>query len=78
VELRGPVRSQVPYVFSVRAPKGRQYVAPNGSVDAADVQLVVNGVLQIPTSGFDPDVNGDELVDAIDVQLVVNAVLGIA
>jgi hypothetical protein len=65
-------------VFVARTRLGGPDINGDGTVDAADVQLVVNGVLQIPTSGFDPDVNGDELVDAIDVQLVVNAVLGIA
>jgi len=46
------------------------------SVDAVDVQLVINEALNIST-GYPCDLNGDEKVDAADVQLVINAALGI-
>jgi plastocyanin len=48
----------------------------DSGVDAADVQLVVNGVLGIGTP-YPTDVNDDQATDAIDVQLVVNSVLGV-
>jgi hypothetical protein len=48
----------------------------NGIVDAVDIQIVVNGVLQRPTPA-PSDINGDAVTDSVDVQLAVNAVLGI-
>jgi len=47
----------------------------DGSVNAIDVQLVINEALGIHT-GYDCDLNGDESVNAIDVQLVINTALG--
>jgi len=47
----------------------------DGRFDAADVQLVINGVLGRPVS-VDPDIDDDGRIDAMDVQLVINAVLG--
>jgi hypothetical protein len=49
----------------------------NGSVDAQDIQLVINGALGLPLGNSDGDINGDAAVSAIDVQLVINAVLGL-
>jgi len=46
----------------------------SGSVDSADVQLVVNAALGIPIP-YDADVDGSSAVDAVDVQLVIIAVL---
>lgn len=43
-------------------------------VDASDIQLCINHVLQVDTVG-DADVNEDGSVDAVDIQLVVNYVL---
>ena len=48
----------------------------DGPVDAVDVQLVINGALDIDIGGRDADVNGDGSVNAVDVQIVINAVLG--
>ena len=48
----------------------------DSSVDAVDVQLVINEALGIDT-GVDGDINNDSNVDAVDVQLVINAALGI-
>jgi len=48
----------------------------DGSIDALDVQLVINAVLGLGTE-CDCDVNGDLTLDAADVQLVINAVLGL-
>lgn len=50
----------------------------DGSVDAVDVQLVINAALGLPIdSTYRPDLNGDGEVNAVDVQLVINAALGI-
>jgi hypothetical protein len=46
------------------------------SVNAIDVQLVINAALGIDTI-CSCDINGDGPVNAVDVQLVINAVLGI-
>jgi hypothetical protein len=46
------------------------------SVNAIDVQLVINAALGIDTI-YSCDINGDGPVNAVDVQLVINAVLGI-
>jgi hypothetical protein len=56
--------------------EGPEDINNDQSVDAVDVQLVINDALNIPT-GFDSDVNDDNAVDAIDIQLVINAALGI-
>jgi len=45
-------------------------------VDATDIQLCINKVLDLDITG-NADVNGDDSVDAIDVQVIINAVLGI-
>jgi len=50
----------------------------SGSVDAVDVQLVINGALGIDVAPVDPDINGDGAVNAVDVQLVINAALGVS
>jgi hypothetical protein len=47
------------------------------SIDAVDVQLVINAVLGLDIGALDADVNADASTDAIDVQLVINAVLGV-
>ncbi|MBI4558211.1 MAG: hypothetical protein HY706_11570 [Candidatus Hydrogenedentes bacterium] len=46
------------------------------TVDAVDVQLVINAALSINT-GYNCDVDGSGNVDAVDVQLVINAALGL-
>jgi hypothetical protein len=48
----------------------------SGTVNAVDVQLVVNAALDIPVT-VDCDLSGDESVNAVDIQLVVNAALGL-
>jgi len=48
----------------------------SGTLDASDVQVVINSALQVQACpSCDLDNNGS--VDAIDVQLIINAVLGI-
>lgn len=50
----------------------------NGTVNAIDVQLVINGALNLPVPpGMNTDVNGDGATNAIDVQVVINAALGL-
>lgn len=48
----------------------------SGSVDAVDVQLVINQALRIAT-GMPCDIDRNGAVDAVDVQLVINAALGL-
>ena len=47
------------------------------SVDAVDVQLVINAVLGLSIGALDADVNADDAINAIDVQVVINTVLGV-
>ena len=47
----------------------------DASINAEDVQLVINAALGLGPSGNAPDVNADGQVDAVDVQTVINAVL---
>jgi len=49
----------------------------DGSVDAVDVQIVINKVLGLDVDA-ECDLSGEGAVDAVDVQLVINAVLGIS
>jgi len=63
-------------LFDVQEKLSPADIDQNGTVDAVDVQLVINSVLGLDVIG-DADVNGDETVDAVDVQLVINAALGI-
>lgn len=46
-------------------------------VDAVDIQLVINGALDIGPTPAD-DIDHNTTIDAVDVQLVVNAALGIS
>lgn len=48
----------------------------NGSVNAVDIQLVINVVLGI-TMNPAADINGDNVINAVDIQLVINIVLGL-
>jgi len=48
----------------------------DGSIDATDVQLVINSALGIEVP-WGCDIDGDGFVNAVDVQLVINAALGI-
>jgi len=51
-------------------------ISDDGSIDAVDVQLVINGALGVSVvESTDVDYSG--LTDAVDVQLVINATLGI-
>jgi len=49
----------------------------DAEINAVDVQLVINGALDIPIGQLDADINRDAEVNAVDVQLVINAALGI-
>jgi len=48
----------------------------DGSVNAVDVQLAINGALSLPVE-FNCDVNRDGAVNAVDVQQTINAVLAL-
>ncbi|MBI4557710.1 MAG: trypsin-like peptidase domain-containing protein [Candidatus Hydrogenedentes bacterium] len=72
--------------FDVTFPVIAQYLTPvpfapedvdhSGSVNANDVQLVINAALGIPIQ-YNADVNKTGVVDAVDVQRVINAALGL-
>ncbi len=49
-------------------------VNQDGTVNAVDIQLVVNAALAIPVA-YNCDVNGDAEVNAIDIQLIINRAL---
>jgi len=51
-------------------------VDKSGDVDAVDVQLVINGALELPVAQL-TDVDYDLQTNVADIQLVINAVLGI-
>lgn len=46
----------------------------DGKLTAVDIQLVVNGALEIPVR-VPANINGVGMADAIDVQMIINAVL---
>jgi len=48
----------------------------SGSVDATDIQRVINAALGVTETGTS-DIDGDGDVSAVDVQLVINAALGL-
>ncbi|GEM_PF-6027930 len=52
-------------------------VNDDGSIDAIDVQLIINASLGIDISPFNADVNGDGSINAVDVQMVINGALGL-
>jgi hypothetical protein len=49
----------------------------DGTVDAVDVQLVINAVLGIDIAPNNGDADNSGEVDAVDIQLVINQVLGV-
>lgn len=49
----------------------------DGTVNAQDIQSVINAILGVGTPGTNADVNGDGTVNASDIQAVINSVLGI-
>lgn len=61
----------------VLEPLHEQDIDGDGSVNAVDVQLCINGVLGLDTQGLNPDVDEDGDLDAVDVQLTINAALGL-
>ncbi len=71
--------------FCMTFPIVQQWLAPgpptpdidySGSVNAVDVQLVINAALGISIAPYRADVDGSDSVNAVDVQLVINAALG--
>jgi len=48
----------------------------DGKVDAVDVQLVVNALLELSKSRVNADVNLDGKINAADLQIVINAAIG--
>ena len=48
----------------------------DGTVDAVDVQLVVNALLELSKSRANADVNLDGKINAADLQIVINAAIG--
>jgi len=64
-------------IFAVTPTIDSEDINMTGSVDAVDVQLVINAVLGINIDERDADVNNDGAIDALDVQRVINAALGL-
>ena len=48
----------------------------DGRVDAVDVQLVINALLEMSKSSVNADVNLDGAVNALDLQVVINEAIG--
>jgi hypothetical protein len=48
----------------------------DGKVDAVDVQLVINALLEMSKSSVNADVNLDGAVNALDLQVVINEAIG--
>jgi Zn-dependent metalloprotease len=65
------------YTYGNPALQKREDVNGDGKVDAVDVQLVTNAVLELinPKALLNADTNSDGLVDASDIQIVVNGAL---
>jgi hypothetical protein len=57
-------------------PISKADVNRDGVVDAVDVQLVINAVLETAKSRMDADVNRDGRINALDIQVVVNEAVG--
>jgi len=73
-----PQDDSVEKLFQLAQKLGSTDVNADGSVNAVDVQLVINGALGLtPASGVNTDITGDGQSNAVDVQLVINAALGI-
>lgn len=49
----------------------------DNTVNAVDVQLIINAVLGLNVGNVDGDVNNDGNTNAVDIQLVINAALGL-
>jgi PKD repeat protein len=64
--------------FVALLPPSGEDIDRNGSVNAIDVQLVINGALGLTLPpGTNTDVDGNGSTNAIDVQRVINAALGL-
>lgn len=50
----------------------------DGSVNAVDVQIVINAALGLNVNGMPTDVDGQNGTNAVDVQMVINAALGLS
>jgi len=62
--------------INMAASFGKADINRDGRIDAVDVQLVVNALLEVAKSAsYNTDVNRDGKVDSADVQVVVNAAL---
>lgn len=49
----------------------------DGSVDIADVNIVINTVLGMGSNEYNCDINGDDDIDIADINRVINAILGL-
>ena len=65
-------------VYDLLGPDVYGDVTGSGTVNATDIQAVINYVLGIPIDPrYNPDVTGTDEVNAADIQAVINVVLGI-
>lgn len=49
----------------------------DGSVNALDLQLLINSILGVPGSLLGGDLNGDGSTNVLDLQLLINVILGV-
>lgn len=64
-------------LIEVSDPSPPTDVNGDDSVNAVDIQLVINGALGLDVGSTDTDVNNDGTTNAVDLQLVINAALGL-
>ena len=62
-------------LYVSNASTGSPDINSHRTVDAVDVQLVINAGLGLNIGQLVADVNNDSAVDAVDIQLVINAAL---
>ncbi len=69
--------AQLPLLLVENAPMLPEDINGSGQVDAVDVQLVINGALNLNTQGFVTDIDESGSTDARDIQLVINEALNL-
>ncbi len=77
VTAAGPTTMQEAFTFvDTGSSVLKADVNHDGKVDAVDVQLVINAVLELSKSQVDADVNLDGKINAADLQVVINKAIG--
>ncbi|MBI5094929.1 MAG: carboxypeptidase regulatory-like domain-containing protein [Candidatus Hydrogenedentes bacterium] len=76
VDVSGPEPATTDFSLAPQPAHIQGDINGDQTVNAVDVQLVINQALAIQT-GYDCDINKDAAVNAVDVQMVINAALGV-